>query len=390
MSNNVSNHPSLNPRLAMNFIEAMTVTPQSQGMQPIPVMIWGQPGIGKSAIIQQIGKKHGRAVIDVRLLLKDPTDISGLPYYNPKVDKLVYSTPADFPDLNDPEQEHLHDAIIIFDELSSAPKAVQSAALQLILDRKIGQYTLPEKVIMVAAGNRDGDGNSFEEMPTPLRNRFAHIDVIADFTQWKKWAEDNNIHPIVLGYLESNGNDFNKFDPRKLSGVYAFATPRSWERVSDALWSITDRATLAIKKSMLINMAGSLVGTDVANSLSAYYETFGQVPLPVDILEGRVTQFDYNTLDNRKQQSARYATVLGLTHVLKERWNAVKGDKKAEQAYLDTELEHFVSYMQKSMQSDKEFMAIAGERVMQARIPAHKSEGFRPFVQSLHNVLNDI
>ena len=85
-----------------------------------------------------------------------------------------------------PEQEHLHDAIIIFDELSSAPKAVQSAALQLILDRKIGQYTLPEKVIMVAAGNRDGDGNSFEEMPTPLRNRFAHIDVIADFTQWKK------------------------------------------------------------------------------------------------------------------------------------------------------------------------------------------------------------
>lgn len=387
-----TSHPSLNPKQAKDFIEAMTIGLQQQGMAPIPVMLWGQPGIGKSSIILQLAKKYNRALIDVRLLLKDPTDLSGLPYYDPKEGRLKFSTPADFPDLNDPEQAHLSNAFIIFDELPSAPKAVQSAALQLILDRKIGQYELPKDVIMVAAGNRADDGNTFEEMPTPLRNRFSHIDIIANFEQWKKWAEESNIHPLVLGYLDSNGQNFNNFDPRTISGVYAFATPRSWERVSDALWGITDRATLQVKqKGLLMNMAGSLVGIAVANELNAYHDTFGQIPAPVDILEGRVKTFDYTTIETRKQQSARYATVLGLTHVMKERWNSIaKDDKKAQEAFLQNEVDNFIGFMQKAMQQDKEFMAISGERVMQAKIPVHKNEKFRPFVQSLHGVLNDI
>ena len=92
-----------------------------QGRMPIPVMIWGQPGVGKSSIIKQLGEKHNRPVIDIRLLLKDPTDLAGLPYFDVNQGELKVANPVGFPDEKNPEHAHLLNAIIILDELSSAP-----------------------------------------------------------------------------------------------------------------------------------------------------------------------------------------------------------------------------------------------------------------------------
>ena len=142
-------HPQMRPDQAMSMIEALCINPMEQGRMPIPVMIWGQPGVGKSSIIKQLGEKHNRPVIDIRLLLKDPTDLAGLPYFDVNQGELKVANPVGFPDEKNPEHAHLLNAIIILDELSSAPKAVQSAALQLILDRKVGDYTLPKDVIMI-------------------------------------------------------------------------------------------------------------------------------------------------------------------------------------------------------------------------------------------------
>lgn len=387
-----STHPQLRPDQAMVHIEAMCLRPMEQGNMPIPVMMWGQPGIGKSSIIQQLGEKYGRPVIDIRLLLKDPTDLAGLPYFNVAEGELQVATPVGFPVEGNPKHEHLLNAIIILDELPSAPKAVQAAALQLILDRQVGDYKLPKDVIIIAAGNRSQDGNVFEEMPTPLRNRFSHIDLIADFKQWKGWAEANNIHPIVLGYLESTGGtDFNNFDAKLLMGRYAFATPRSWERVSDALWAITNRETLEITEKSLVNtLVGSLVGIDVAAKVNSFFTTFGDLPPPVEILEGRVKKFDYDKLEAKKRQSARYATVLGLTHVMKERFERTKGDAKAAESFDKIECTNFISFMTSSMSTAEEFMAIAGERVIRDKIPIFKKPEFREFIKHIHGVLNQI
>lgn len=385
-------HPQMRPDQAMSMIEALCINPMEQGRMPIPVMIWGQPGVGKSSIIKQLGEKHNRPVIDIRLLLKDPTDLAGLPYFDVNQGELKVANPVGFPDEKNPEHAHLLNAIIILDELSSAPKAVQSAALQLILDRKVGDYTLPKDVIMIAAGNRSEDGNVFEEMPTPLRNRFAHIDLVADFKQWKKWAEESDIHPIVLGFLESSGGaDFNNFDAKTLMGRYAFATPRSWERVSDALWAITDRETLRVTNERLVQtLVGSLVGTDVATKLNSFFTTFGELPSPTDILEGKVKSFDYEKMEAKKRQSARYATILGLTHVMKERFERAKGDDKALESFDKVECTNFIKFMTTSMATAEEFMAIAGERVIRDKIPIFKKPEFREFIKHIHGVLNQI
>ncbi len=99
-----------------------------------PVFLWGPPGIGKSDIVKQIGEDAGREVIDVRLALWEPTDIKGIPYYNSDLGTMVWAPPAELP--TDPTST----AIIFLDELNSAPPAVQAAAYQLILNRRVGTY----------------------------------------------------------------------------------------------------------------------------------------------------------------------------------------------------------------------------------------------------------
>ena len=103
-----------------------------------PIMMWGAPGIGKSDIVKQIADAEGREVIDIRLPLWEPTDIKGIPYYNSKENNMVWASPAELP--TDPKSK----AIVFLDELNSAAPAVQAAAYQLILNRRVGQYHLPE------------------------------------------------------------------------------------------------------------------------------------------------------------------------------------------------------------------------------------------------------
>ena len=185
-----------------------------------PVFLWGPPGIGKSDIVSQIGEDTGREVIDVRLALWEPTDIKGIPYYSANDNSMVWAPPIELP--TDPESK----AILFLDELNSAPPAVQAAAYQLILNRRVGQYVLPAGVDIVAAGNRDGDKGVTFRMPAPLANRFVHIEMKVDFDDWQDWAIENSLHEDVIGYVGFAKQDLYDYDPKSTSK--SFATPRSW------------------------------------------------------------------------------------------------------------------------------------------------------------------
>ena len=113
--------------------------------------------------------------------------------------------------------------------MNLAHPSIMSAAYQLILDRKIGDYTLPESVSVIAAGNSLEDSSNVNEIPFPLLNRFAHIKIEQHFQTWEKFAKEN-IHPIIIEYLDRNKQDLMS---KSYEGVeYAFNTPRTWEYVS--------------------------------------------------------------------------------------------------------------------------------------------------------------
>ena len=161
-----------------------------------PIFLWGGPGIGKSDIIHQIGKDINAKVIDIRLSLWEPTDIKGIPYFNSKENNMVWAQPSELPTSALAKK---HKNIVLFlDEMNSAAPSVQAAAYQLILNRKVGTYTLPDNVMIVAAGNREADKGVVYRMPAPLANRFIHLEMKPEFDDWLEWAVNNNLSLIHI------------------------------------------------------------------------------------------------------------------------------------------------------------------------------------------------
>jgi hypothetical protein len=283
-----------------------------------PVFLWGPPGIGKSDIVKQIGEDAGREVIDVRLALWEPTDIKGIPYYNADQGKMVWAPPSELPTNADST------AIIFLDELNSAPPAVQAAAYQLILNRRVGTYELPKGVDVVAAGNREGDRGVTYRMPAPLANRFIHLEAKVDFDDFQEWAVMNDVHPEVVGYVGFAKQDLYDFDPKSPSK--AFATPRSWVFVSDLLKD-EDCDT-----DTLHNLIAGAVGDGLAVKFMAHRKIAGRLPKAEDILSGKVKDLQI------KEVSAMYSLTVSLCYELKD-----QAEKKSKT--FDSQADNFFRYM---------------------------------------------
>lgn len=288
-----------------------------------PIFIWGPPGIGKSELVHDIAQNDlpgENLVIDLRLALMEPTDLRGYPFRNPETNKMEWSPPVDLPD---EQMAEAYDNIVLFlDELNSAPPSVQAASYQLTLNRRIGQYVLPDNVVIIAAGNRETDRGVTYRMPAPLANRFRHVNMGVDFADWSQWAINNNVHPDVIGYLSYAKQDLFDFDPKTSS--QAFATPRSWTAVSKILRvEGFDDADIFEQKA---EIAGT-IGEGMAGKFVEHRRIASKMPNPEDILEGRVKKLDPSM---SSEMSAKYSLVVNLTYELNEVYkkDGVSGDFK--------------------------------------------------------------
>ena len=188
-----------------------------------PVFIWGPPGVGKSSVVASIAKKQKLELFDIRASLLDPTDLRGIPAI--ENGKAIWTPPSFLP--HDPKSK----GILFFDELNAAPPLVQASLYQLTLDRRIGEYILPEGWRILGAGNRAEDASVVFRMPAALSNRFVHVDFEVNVDDWSEWATINKTHPLVIGFIRLRREML--FDMSNHNR--AFPTPRSWEMVSDAL-----------------------------------------------------------------------------------------------------------------------------------------------------------
>jgi hypothetical protein len=273
-------------------------------------------------------------MIDVRLSLWEPTDIKGVPYYAANDNTMKWAPPAELPDA---KMAKKYKKIVLFlDEMNSAAPAVQAAAYQLILNRKVGTYKLPDNVLIVAAGNREADKGVTYRMPAPLANRFVHLELKVDFDDWFSWAVKNNIHEDVVGYLTFAKKDLYDFDPKSPSR--SFATPRSWSFVSELLEDDDDEATTT-------DLVSGSVGEGLAVKFMAHRKVSAQLPNPSDVLAGKV-----KTLDT-KEISAMYSLTVSLCYELKEASD--KSDKK-----FDDKVNNFLRFAMDNFDTELVVMGI--------------------------------
>jgi len=209
----------------------------------IPLYIWGRTGIGKSETIREAakdlakklnleyyeevnGKAEGFGLIDVRLSQFDPSDLRGLPYIESTEQKSRWAYPDWLPKIGQ--------GILFLDELNLAPPLVQASAYQLILDRRLGSYKLPEGWIVIAAGNKLEDRARTFEMAGPLCNRFVHLELaVPTIEEWTTWATTHKVDSRIISFLNFKPSYLFRFDDKIQEK--SFPTPRSWGRYCSAL-----------------------------------------------------------------------------------------------------------------------------------------------------------
>ena len=249
-----------------------------------------------------------------------------------------WAEPVELPDETTASQYPV--VVLFLDELNSAAPSVQSAAYQLILNRRIGKYRLPNNVVMVAAGNRESDKGVTYRMPTPLANRFIHQEMKVDFASWQEWAVNNNIHKDVVGYLSFAKQDLYDFDAKSASR--SFATPRSWTFVSQLLDEEEDNDTVT-------NLIAGTVGEGLAVKFMAHRKVASKMPNPTDILSGKVKDL------NVKEVSAMYSLVISMCYELKGAVETKVEDKKFHEMS-----DNFFGYMMKNFETE---LVVMGARI---------------------------
>jgi len=245
------------------------------------VMIWGAPGIGKSHTVAAVAQDAKIELIDLRISQLAPTDLRGLPVADHEARSSRWYPPEFLP--------RSGSGILFLDELNMAPPAIQGIAQQLVLDRKVGSYTLPEGWHVWAAGNRSEDGASVFSMPSALQNRFIHVTVEPHLDSFRSWALQNGIDDKIVAFLAWRPELLHKRDLKKP----AWPSPRAWVAAN----------TLHLAELPL----DPAIGDGPAGEFRAYLKVYDTLPDFDAILAGQGSNIPFP-----KEPSARYASGIGL------------------------------------------------------------------------------
>lgn len=309
MSNSIqTNLPVLSVEKTINLLSKAYCSVIQSGIGPkaLPsVMLWGAPGIGKSQAVRQLAEEiqaqTGKQVnvTDVRLLLFNPIDLRGIPTANAKKTLAIWLKPQIF------QMDDSIDVvnILFLDEISAAPQSVQAAAYQITLDRVVGEHQLPDNCIVIAAGNRVTDKSVAYKMPKALANRLLHIEIEGSFAAWSRWAIKAGIHEKVLGFLSFQNHSLFGFDAT--NDDLAFATPRSWEMVSNLLNKVDG------DPDAIYPLIAGLVGSGIAIEFRTWCHSYEGLPAIEEVFNGTVKTVP-------KQTDALYAIVSSMTAYARE------------------------------------------------------------------------
>jgi len=238
--------------------------------------IKGRPGEAKTAILRTIAKKLGLQYIDIRLSQVDEAVVTGFPATNPDGQTFSFRTPDWAVKANS------QPTIICFEEYNRAKLEQRNAAMQIMCEKEVGMnFKFNENVYMVATGNLgEEDGTDVEEIEAAQRNRMATIKHTLTIKDWEIGYAKENVHPLVLGFINASPSYFYKAEP----DADSFATPRSWDNLSKFIKSNfgTKREVTQTLVDTLTLCGKAYVGSSIL-PLLRYLETVKQISVQ-DIL----------------------------------------------------------------------------------------------------------
>ncbi len=259
-----------------------------------PIFLMGPPGIGKTAIMEQIASELGVGLVSYSMTHHTRQSALGLPFIEKKVYGGVEYSVSEYTmseiiasvyDMM--EQTGLSEGILFLDEINCVSETLAPAMLQFLQYKIFGRHRVPEGWIVVTAGNPPEYNNSVREFDIVTWDRLKRIDVEPDYDVWKEYAYKKGVHPAILTYLDIKKDDFYKIETT-VDGKH-FVTARGWSDLSDMM-RLYERNGIAVNE-MLISQY--LQNPKMAKNFAIYYDLFKkyQSDYQVDtILAGKASE----------------------------------------------------------------------------------------------------
>jgi hypothetical protein len=293
-----------------------------------PSMIWGSPGIGKTHATLETFKDH--EIVLVLAGCSEPTDISGIPFEYKQNGVAVatqilaplwaYNASVEAPaDKQGP-------MVIFFDDLVTGHEQTQAACFKVMGEHRVGNLKLRDNVYLIAAGNRVEDKSAAFEMPMALANRMKHYYAKCDVESWVEWAITHGMHPRIVAYMRLQGDKLNTFDEVvKLSSTEkAFATPRTWEMLSKAMFKFDPTGN--VDGDWLYKTAVGCIGSGGGIEFTTFAKTTASLVSAEDIVQHPKTA----RIPAKTEVDVLYATITALEYFINQPHNYHYWDKALE------------------------------------------------------------
>lgn len=257
-----------------DLFQAIKLAVQAEARRNL--FLHGPPGVGKSDIVRDVAAELGWRLFDVRAVLLDPVDLRGLPWVDrdgATIPVARWAAPGFLPPAD------CGPAILFLDELPQAPVSVQNACLQLVLDRRLGEYGLPDSVRIVAAGNRSTDRAGAGKLTTALASRFVHLDLDVSHDDWQTWALANGIHETVRAFIRFKAALLWDFDPA--TNPERFPCPRTWAFASSLYGELVAHSDMGLE----LDVIAGCVGKGAAAEFVAFSRIYRDLPDPDEVLK---------------------------------------------------------------------------------------------------------
>ena len=291
MTDSSNNFMTLRPRDASKLVQLSRKT-------NIPLMLWGPPGVGKTSIVRDVAVQEKVMCHTIALTLMDPTDLSGLPVVNEDRTAVRWIPLGELPTGGE--------GYLFFDEINTADPSVMAAAMRLVLEGRLGEYTMPPGWARIAAGNRVEDAASANHMPSALSDRFMHATLEVNSEDWIDWSNNNGIDPVLTAFIAYRPQLLHDFSPRGTVNT----TPRGW---ADVAKIITKTGGMA--DAVALAAVSGRVGAGPAIELRAFVETWMSLPAIEPILDGA----DTDSHSKMKKPAVRYAVTMALAATMADK-----------------------------------------------------------------------
>lgn len=280
-----------------------------------PVFLYGPPGIGKTAVMEQIAEEMGIGLVSYSMTHHTRQSAIGLPFITQKkfgdmqYDVSEYTMSEILASVYDYiEQSGKKQGILFLDEINCVSETLSPSMLRFLQYKSFGSHTVPDGWVVVTAGNPPEYNKSVREYDIATLDRIKKIEVDASYDVWREYALNKGVHPAILAYLDIRKNDFYIIENTP-DGKH-FITARGWEDLS-RMMTVFENKGITVD----ITLIEQYIQHDtVAADFTDYYETFKALRdnySPEDILNGIFNESLKSELEN-----ANASVKLGLINLL--------------------------------------------------------------------------